>query len=48
MGKGENINIKMVKKDAEKTYADRPKERDYHIALFEFCSKDGTSFYHMN
>ncbi|XP_039228432.1 uncharacterized protein LOC6531322 [Drosophila yakuba] len=47
IGKSDTINMKMVKLDAEKTYADRPKEKDYHIAMFDHCRKDAVGVYNL-
>lgn len=47
IGKSDTINMKMVKLDAEKTFVDRPKEKDYHIAMFEFCRKDAVGVYNL-
>ncbi|XP_033233949.1 uncharacterized protein Obp58d [Drosophila pseudoobscura] len=47
IGKSDTINMKMVKLDAETTYADRPKEKEYHINMFEHCRKDAMGIYNM-
>ncbi|KAH8402348.1 hypothetical protein KR009_011513 [Drosophila setifemur] len=47
IGKSDTINMKMVKLDAEKMYADRPKEKEYHIAMFDFCKKDAVTVYNL-
>ncbi|XP_030388531.1 uncharacterized protein LOC115634775 [Scaptodrosophila lebanonensis] len=40
IGKNDSINMKMVKNDAEKMYAGRPKEKEYYIKMYDFCRKD--------
>ncbi|XP_034650298.1 uncharacterized protein LOC117889896 [Drosophila subobscura] len=47
IGKSDTINMKMVKLDAETAYADRPKERDYHIAMLDHCRKDAMGIYNL-
>ncbi|XP_022231902.1 uncharacterized protein LOC111080534 [Drosophila obscura] len=47
IGKSDTINMKMVKLDAETTYADRPKEKEYHIRMFEHCRKDAVGIYNL-
>lgn len=39
--------MKMVKLDAEKTYEKRPKEKDYHINMYDFCRKDAVGVYNL-
>ncbi|KAH8407492.1 hypothetical protein KR222_002805, partial [Zaprionus bogoriensis] len=39
IGKGDTLNMKMVKLDAEHLYAERPKERDYYIRVMDDCNK---------
>lgn len=33
--------MKMVKLDAEHLFADRPKEKEYYIKVYEECNKRG-------
>ncbi|XP_017004325.2 uncharacterized protein Obp58d [Drosophila takahashii] len=47
IGKSDTINMKMVKLDAEKMYADRPKEKEYHIEMYDFCRKDAVGVYNL-
>ncbi|XP_017053601.1 uncharacterized protein LOC108096502 [Drosophila ficusphila] len=47
IGKSDTINMKMVKLDAEKMYADRPKEKEYHIAMYDSCRKDAVGVYNL-
>ncbi|KAH8233345.1 hypothetical protein KR026_007223 [Drosophila bipectinata] len=47
VGKSDTINMKMVKLNAETTFADRPKEKEYHIAMFDYCRKDASSMYNL-
>ncbi|XP_016952945.1 uncharacterized protein LOC108026510 [Drosophila biarmipes] len=47
IGKSDTINMKMVKLDAEKIYADRPKEKEYHIEMYDYCRKDAVGVYNL-
>ncbi|XP_017077375.1 uncharacterized protein LOC108112138 [Drosophila eugracilis] len=47
IGKGDTINMKMVKLDAEKMYENRPKEKEYHIEMYESCRKDAVGVYNI-
>ncbi|XP_020803506.1 uncharacterized protein LOC110180187 [Drosophila serrata] len=47
IGKSDTINMKMVKLDAEKMYENRPKEKEYHIAMYDFCRKDAVGVYNL-
>jgi len=39
--------MKMVKLDAEKMYVDRPKEKEYHIEMYDYCRKDAVGVYNL-
>ncbi|XP_004537653.1 uncharacterized protein LOC101458235 [Ceratitis capitata] len=41
----ETLNMKAVKADAENLYAARPKEKQYHVELYEFCRKEAFKLY---
>nr|XP_036669496.1 uncharacterized protein LOC118876965 [Drosophila suzukii] len=47
IGKSDTINMKMVKLDAEKMYVDRPKEKEYHIEMYDYCRKDAVGVYNL-
>lgn len=41
IGKGDTLNMKMVRLDAQLQYATRPKEMEYYINSYEECNKRG-------
>lgn len=41
IGKGDTLNMKMVKMDAEHQFAERPKEKAYYIKAYDDCNKRG-------
>ncbi|KAH8305926.1 hypothetical protein KR018_004133 [Drosophila ironensis] len=47
IGKSDTVNMKMVKLHAETAFADRPKEKEYYIGMYDFCRKDGSNVYNL-
>ncbi|XP_018803917.1 PREDICTED: uncharacterized protein LOC108978217 [Bactrocera latifrons] len=42
---GEDINMQAVKNNVAITYADRPKEQQYYIEMYDYCRKDAAKIY---
>ncbi|XP_050327665.1 LOW QUALITY PROTEIN: uncharacterized protein LOC126757640 [Bactrocera neohumeralis] len=43
--KAEDIDMQAVKEDVAITYADRPKEQQYYIEMYDYCRKDAAKIY---